>query len=91
MKKLYKFTSTTCGVCRMIQPLWDKLVSKVGDKAECSEIVLDGSEQAGKFIVKYKVNSVPRIILESDEEILFDKVGAISMADLSFIKNLIES
>ena len=93
MKKLYRFTTSTCGVCRMNRPLWEKTAKLLDGKADIKEFVFDKDRSADNLVKDLKITQVPTVVvLDQNEDItLFRKTGALSLEDINSIKKLIES
>lgn len=67
-KTIYKLTTTTCGKCRMMQPVWNAVLNmyKDSDNYSFEEIVLDRHEKGNSFITKFNVSSVPTFVITDD-------------------------
>ena len=93
MKKLYRFTTSTCGVCRMNRPLWEKTVKFLNGKADIKEFILDKDSPAHNFVKDLKITQVPTVVVldQNEDIVLFRKTGALSLEDINSIKKLIES
>ena len=67
MKTLYKVTTTTCGVCKMVLPHWDKVKSDpIFRNIKFVELVADTSPEAMEKARQFKVVQLPTFILEED-------------------------
>ena len=73
------FYATWCGPCKMLAPVMDKVSEKFSDKAEFVKVDIDENmELAGK----YRVMSIPTIILFKAGEAVSTTVGAVSKNEL---------
>lgn len=67
---IYKFTSSTCGPCRMLGPVWNKVIVKPEfSEITFKEYILDKDSESMEYFKKYDVRSLPTIIIEQDNEI----------------------
>lgn len=73
---LVDFYATWCGPCKMQAPILDKVKEKVGDTANIIKIDIDRNEQ---IAARYRVMSVPTIILFKDGEPVWRTVGVQQM------------
>lgn len=73
---LVDFYATWCGPCKMQAPILDKVKEKVGDTANIIKIDIDRNEQ---IAARYRVMSVPTIILFKDGEPVWRAVGVQQM------------
>lgn len=69
---LVDFFATWCGPCKMQAPILDKVKEAVGDAATIIKIDIDRNEE---LAAKYRVQSVPTIILFKDGEPVWRTVG----------------
>lgn len=73
---LVDFYASWCGPCKMQAPILDKVKEKVGDTANVIKIDIDRNEQ---IAARYRVMSVPTIILFKDGEPVWRTVGVQQM------------
>lgn len=75
--KLLFFHSSWCGPCKALTPIVEELKSTY----DVWDIDVDGAEDT--TLVKYKIRSIPVLILEDDQgKELWKHVGSISKIDL---------
>lgn len=65
--KIYKFSSSHCGPCRMVKPVWDKVAVKYPE-IKFIEFVVDKEPEALPYVDKFHVNSVPGFIITDDDD-----------------------
>lgn len=86
MVKIIKVTSSTCGPCRMLKTVWDKVVPEFKNIL-FDEIVMDKDAQANEFAIKYNIRQVPTIVVLKDDVLKDVCVGALTKGALTtFIK-----
>ena len=77
MLKLLKFGASYCAPCRAMAPILEELKSTY----DIWDIDVDEAEDT--TLVKYKIRSIPVLILEDDQgKELWKHVGSISKVDL---------
>ncbi len=69
---LVDFFATWCGPCKMQSPILDQVKEKVGDDATIVKIDIDRNRE---LALKYRVQSVPTLILFKDGEPVWRTVG----------------
>lgn len=90
-KTIYKFSTSTCGPCRMVKKFWDKLI----EDPELSEVtfieyVVDKDDTAMAMAKQYNITQLPGfVILGEDNTVLKQFNGFISQAQLK--KNILEN
>lgn len=71
---LVDFYADWCGPCKMMSPVIEELSSKYEGKAKIGKLNVD---QNGTTAQKYKVMSIPTILLIKDGKVLETVVGAV--------------
>ena len=66
------FSATWCGPCRMLAPVLEDVSEKLGDRV--SFYAVDVDESAG-LAMKYRVNSVPCLVLLKNGEFTDQSIG----------------
>ncbi len=70
---LIDFYATWCGPCKAMTPVMEQMEKKFGDRIEFKKVDVDQNEE---LALKYKVESIPNIvILSPDEEVLENVIG----------------
>lgn len=69
---LVDFFATWCGPCKMQAPILEQVKNKVGDKANIIKIDIDQNQQVA---ARYRVQSIPTLILFKGGEALWRAVG----------------
>lgn len=69
---LVDFFATWCGPCKMQAPILDQVKEKVGDDATIIKVDIDRNQE---LAMKYRVQSVPTLILFKDGEPVWRTVG----------------
>jgi thioredoxin 1 len=70
---LIDFYATWCGPCKAMAPVMEQLEKKYGDRIEFKKVDVDQNEE---LALKYKVESIPNIvILSPDDEVLENIIG----------------
>lgn len=81
---LVDFWADWCGPCKMIAPLIDELAQELADIKICKVNV----DEAGELAMKYRIMSIPTLVLFKGGEKIAMTVGAKSKAELlDFIHN----
>jgi thiol-disulfide isomerase/thioredoxin len=80
MKKVYKFSATWCGPCKMLS----KALSSIESPVEIEEVDIEANPELTQ---QFKIRGVPTLVLVEDDTELKRKVGAMSAEEfLNWIK-----
>lgn len=71
------FTASWCGPCKMFGPVFDEVMGKTG--VQFSKIDVDSNKE---LTAKYMISSVPTVIFEIGEEIVYRNSGVMSRGQL---------
>ena len=74
MKKVYKFSATWCGPCKMLT----RTLSTIESPVEIEEIDIDANAE---LTTQYRIRGVPTLVLVDDEIEIKRKTGVMSAAD----------
>lgn len=81
---LVDFWADWCAPCKMIAPLIDELAQELSDVKVCKVNV----DEAGELAMKYRIMSIPTLVLFKNGEKVAMSVGAKTKAELlDFIHN----
>lgn len=81
---LVDFFATWCGPCKMQSPILDQVKERIGDKGTIVKVDIDRNNE---LAAKYRVQSVPTLILFKKGEIVWRTVG-VQQAELLVAKIL---
>lgn len=77
---LVDFFADWCGPCKMMAPIIDEIASDYEGKIKVGKLNVDENPNSA---AKFKVMSIPTIILLKKGEVLFTVVGAVSKKELT--------
>lgn len=77
---LVDFWATWCGPCRMQAPILDEVVEDLADKIVVGKVNVDEEEA---LAIKYKVSSIPTLMLFKNGKMLERAVGLHSKPQIS--------
>ena len=83
MIKVIKFSSTWCGPCKALSPVFNEVRSQMPD-VSFQEIDVD---QNSDLAIKYNVRGVPTIVIEKDNQEVTRKSGIMMNAALTQLIN----
>ena len=76
---LVDFWAAWCGPCKMIAPIIDQLADEFDGKVKIAKINVDDNRELS---MRYKVMSIPTILLFKDGEVVNQVIGARPKAEL---------
>lgn len=81
---LVDFFATWCGPCKQMHPVLEQLKNEMGDTVRILKLDVEKNEE---LAYKYRIQSVPTLMLFRNGEILWRESGA---QPLAVLKSLIE-
>ncbi len=76
---LVDFWAPWCGPCRMIAPALDQLADEYAGRAKVVKLDIDQNQATA---MKYRVRSIPMLLLFKDGQVQATQVGAVGKAQL---------
>ena len=76
---LVDFWAEWCGPCKMVAPILDEIADEQGGKIKITKLNVDENPESS---MKYRVQSIPTMLLFQDGEVTKTIVGAKSKANL---------
>lgn len=76
---LVDFYADWCGPCKMMSPVLDAVAQKYEGRIKVGKCDVDANDE---LAMKYRVMSIPNMIVFKGEEIAKQMIGAMSQADL---------
>nr|WP_315104301.1 thioredoxin [uncultured Catonella sp.] len=73
------FNATWCGPCKMLGPVLEEVSNELSDKADFFAADVDENQA---LAVKYKIQSIPAIVIFKDGEPVDRQIGFIPKAQL---------
>ena len=81
---LVDFFATWCGPCKMMHPVLEQLKEEMGDSLRIIKIDIDKNEA---LMERYRIQSVPTLMLFRKGDALWRQSGAMSLSDLKKVVN----
>lgn len=76
---LIDFYADWCGPCKMMAPIVDRIADEMADKIKVGKCNIDNDVELAQ---KYRIVSIPAIVLFKNGEPAMTSIGAMSQADL---------
>ena len=76
---LVDFYATWCGPCQQMHPILDQLKTKLGNSIRVVKIDVDKNQEVA---AKFKIRSVPTLLLFKKGEILWRQAGGMDIKSL---------
>lgn len=72
------FWAAWCGPCRMVAPVMEEIAQEHGDKIKVAKLNIDENKEVSQ---KYRIMSIPTVIMFKNGEVEAQVVGARSKQD----------
>ena len=69
MTTLYKFETSTCSTCKVMNPVFEKLAEEYEGKIDFKKVNVE-EEENEHYIEEYSISNVPLFALVRDNEVL---------------------
>jgi len=79
---LVDFYADWCGPCKMMAPIVEKIAEAYDGKLKVGKCDVDAE---GELAMKYRIMSIPAILIFKGGEVVKQSIGAVSQADLEKI------
>ncbi len=76
---LVDFWAEWCGPCKMVSPILDEIADEYGDRLKIAKLNIEPNPETPK---KYRVQSIPTLMLFKDGNVEDTKIGAVSKSQL---------
>lgn len=74
MKKIViKYFASWCGPCKIYGPIFDKVVSELGDEFEIKNIDIEDDPEG--LSVKHKVRGIPHTVIMQGDDVIASRSG----------------
>lgn len=84
LPSLIEFGAEWCGPCKNQEPILDQIASEYSDKLIVAKVDIDDAPGA---VSRFKIRSVPTLLLIQNEQVLEQKVGLTNLSTLKKILN----
>jgi thioredoxin-like negative regulator of GroEL len=91
MLELKKFWSPSCGPCRMLGPIVEKVLTDYPSIKLVDINTDDDMKEGGENVKKYGVRSIPAVFIEKDGEVVEKFLGVKTEQELRQIFDSIEN
>lgn len=81
---LVDFWATWCGPCKMIAPVLEEIAKEFEGKVKVGKVNVD---EEGELAVKYRVSSIPTLVLFKNGNIVNTTIGFHSKAEIENMLN----
>lgn len=70
-----RFYANWCGPCKGFKPVWEKVEKELADKAKFISVDID--KDTDGLAAKYKIRSIPSVVILEDSELKSLEVGVL--------------